>query len=69
MHTEINAPSRLVETASRLPLGMLLTDETISSPSPSPTTRDSRSAKLLPDPSTPGGTIPEAITAAFSSPR
>ena len=69
MQTAMSAASRLVETASREPLGMLLTLLTISRPWPGPTTRANRSARLAPDPSTPGGTIPAAITAAFRSPR
>ena len=69
MQTEMSAASKLVETARRDPLGMLLTLLTISNPRPEPTTRPSKSARLWPDPSIPGGTMPAAITAALSKPR
>ena len=69
MQTAIRAARRLVETASREPFGMLLTLLTSSRPRPGPTTRSRRVARLSPEPSTPGGTIPAAITAAFRSPR
>jgi hypothetical protein len=69
MHTEINAARRFVDTASREPFGMLFTLETISIPRPGPTIRASKSESSCPEPSMPGGTIPAAITAAFSNPR
>ena len=69
MQTLTSAASRLVETASREPLGMLLTLLTISRPRPGPTMRASSSARLWPEPSMPGGTMPAAMTAALSRPR
>ena len=58
MQTLISAASRFVETASREPLGMLLTLLTSSRPRPGPTMRASKSARLCPEPSMPGGTMP-----------
>ncbi len=69
MQTEINEASRLVETASREPLGTSFTWLTNSSPRPGPAMRASRSARFWPEPSMPGGTMPAAMTAAFSKPR
>ena len=69
MHAEINEPSKFVLTANRDPLGIPFTLETTSSPRPGPTTRASTSDNECPDPSIPGGTMPDAITAAFSRPR
>ena len=69
MQAAIRLPSRFGETASREPLGMLLTLLTTSSPWPGPTTRASRSCRGWRALSSPGGTIPEAMTAAFSKPR
>ncbi len=64
-------PAALVETASREPLGMLFTWLTISMPKPVALhqLRRERCASGWPEPSRPGGTMPDAITAAFSSPR
>ncbi len=59
MQAETRAASSVVETASREPFGMSLTLLTISSPRPGPTTRASRSARLCPEPSMPGGTMPD----------
>ena len=69
MQADTRAARRVVDTARREPLGIPFTELTISSPRPGPTTRPSRSARLCPEPSTPGGTMPEAMTAAFRSPR
>ena len=69
MQALINPANRLVETASRDPLGILLTLLTISKPKPGPASRASSSARLNPDPSIPGGTMPAAMIAAFNSPR
>jgi hypothetical protein len=65
----MSEPSSVVETARRDPFGMERTRETSSRPRPSPTNRRSRSASVVPDPSMPGGTSPDASSAAFSSPR
>ena len=69
MQRAIKVSSKVVETASRDPLGMLLTLLMISRPCPDRTTRASNSARLWPEPSTPGGTMPAAMTAALSKPR
>ena len=70
MHTEMSDASRWVETASREPFGMSLTWLTISMPRPSrPRSRRSRCASGWPELSRPGGTSPEAMTAALSRPR
>ena len=69
MQTLMSEPSRFVLTARRDPFGMSFTHDTISRPRPGPTTRASRSASDWPEPSIPGGTMPEAITAALSRPR
>ena len=69
MQAVMIAASRFVETASREPLGMSLTLLTISSPRPGPTSRASTSASVWPEPSSPAGMMPAAITAALSSPR
>ena len=63
MHAEIKLARRVVETARREPLGMLFTFETISSPRPGPMIRAKSSESALPEPSNPGGIIPEAMTA------
>ena len=62
--------SRLVETASREPFGNVvdLADDLDAAPG-SRSARASRSLSGWLAPSMPGGTMPEAITAAFSSPR
>ncbi len=62
MQTEIRQASRLVETASREPLGMSLTRLTSSMPRPGPASCASSSASGCCAPSMPGGTMPEAIT-------
>ena len=49
MQTAIRAASRFVETASREPLGMLLTLLTSSSPRPGPTRRHRRSRGARPE--------------------
>jgi len=69
MQAVMIAANRFVDTASREPLGISFTWLTISNPSPGPISRASTSAKCCPDPSSPGGTIPAAITAALSRPR
>ena len=69
MQTLTSAANNVVETASLDPFGMLLTLLTTSRPRPGPTTRASNSARLCPEPSIPGGTMPDAITAALSRPR
>ena len=70
MHTAIRQASRLVETARREPFGMSFTLLTISMPWPGlPVSRASRSESGWVAPSMPGGTMPLAITAAFSRPR
>ena len=69
MHTLMSDPNRFVLTASRDPLGMSFTHDTISRPRPTPTRRASRSCSECPEPSIPGGTTPDAITAAFNNPR
>ena len=71
MQTAIRQASRLVETASREPFGMSLTLLTISRPWPGPAGEarqqvGQRLGRSLP---CPGGTMPEAITAALSRPR
>ena len=68
MSTPIKAASRFVETASREPFGMPFTHETSSMPRPGPTMRSRRFSRRCPDPSIPGGTTPEATTAALSRP-
>ncbi len=69
MQVEMRAARRLVETASREPLGMLLTEEMISIPRLGPASRRRRSWSDSPDPSMPGGMMPEAMMAALRSPR
>jgi len=69
MQTAISEASRFVDTASREPLGMPFTWLTNSMPRPGPMMRASRSPSGWPAPSIPGGTMPEAITAALSRPR
>ena len=69
MQTLMSAANKLVETANRDPFGMLFTLLTSSSPRPGPTTLANKSARLCPEPSMPGGTMPLAMTAALSSPR
>ena len=69
MQAVMMAARRFVETASREPLGMSLTLLTISSPRPGPTSWASTSASVWPEPSSPEGIIPAAMTAALSSPR
>ena len=55
MQTAIRQASRLVETASREPLGMPLTvADQLDARSPGPTSRASRSARLCSEPSMPG---------------
>ena len=58
MHAPMSAPSRVVETASREPLGMRLTLLTSSKPRPGPKMTPSSSASLAPERSMPGGTRP-----------
>ncbi|OPZ67573.1 MAG: hypothetical protein BWY82_02766 [Verrucomicrobia bacterium ADurb.Bin474] len=69
MHTAINAASKLVETASREPFGILSTELTSSIPKPGPTNRSNSAESGSSQPSMAGGTTPEAISAALSSPR
>jgi len=69
MQQAIRQASRLVETANREPLGMSFTLLTSSRPLPGPTNRASSSLSGWPAPSIPGGTMPEAMTAALSKPR
>ena len=70
MQTAMSEASRLVETASREPLGISFTWLTISMPWPGrPVSVASSSARGRVEPSMPDGTRPEAITAALSSPR
>ena len=69
MHVPMSAPSRVVETASREPLGMRLTLLTSSNPRPGPKMTPSSPASFAPERSMPGGTRPAAMIAAFSRPR
>ena len=69
MQTPMRAASRLVETARREPLGMSLTLETSSRPRLGPSISASRSVREAPEPSMPGGTRPDAMTAALRRPR
>ncbi len=69
MHAAIRQANRLVETASREPFGMPLTLLTSSMPRPGPANCASRSTSRCSEPSSPGGTSPAAMRAAFSSPR
>ena len=69
IQTPISAPSRLVDTARREPLGIRLTLLTSSKPRPGPNTAPSSAPSSAPERSMPGGTMPAAITAAFNSPR
>ena len=66
---EMIAASNVVETANREPLGMSLTLLTISNPKPGPIRRLNTSSRFCCEPSSPGGMIPAAITAAFNRPR
>jgi hypothetical protein len=65
----ISEASRFVETARREPFGMSLTLLTTSSPCPGRTTRARIALRSAPVPSRLGGTRPEAITPALTSPR
>ena len=70
MQTDTSAASRFVETASREPFGMSLTLLTSSRPRPGPAVaREQDRARLVPEPSIAGGTMPAAMTAALSNPR
>lgn len=69
MQAAIKAPSKWVETARREPLGIPLTFYTSSPPQPGPKTRPSRSARLAPERSMPGGMMPAAMMAALRRPR